>query len=94
MALEGRSQKMAKETPLSKRSCDNLVVDLNEETPQPDRLTDLLIKVCRKTLERNRTMIDNNLEIRSLTITVKLSDQGQIPYKVFLTPTHESHVER
>jgi hypothetical protein len=78
----------------SKHSCDALSVDLTEDILPPTQLTDLLIRVCRRTLEKNRMMIDSNVDIRSLTITVKLSDQGRIPYKVFLTPTHESHLDK
>ena len=64
-------------------------ISIRLEEVRPYTLTDILQKVVRKTLEKNRSLIDNNSDIRGITVTVKLSDQ-QIPYKVFLTPQYES----
>ena len=54
-------------------------------------LTDVLMRACRQLLERKRGVLDGCPDIRSVTITIKLTDKGQIPYKMFLTPQHESH---
>lgn len=70
-----------------RRSNDNLSVELDEVTVPT--LTDVLLKVCRKTLERNRTMLNTNQDIRSVTLTIRLSEVGE-PYKVLLVPSHES----
>ena len=42
-------------------SSDELAIDLTEVIPQ--KLTDILIKICRKKLETNRAMIDKVLSI-------------------------------
>lgn len=76
---------------LAKQSRDHLAIDLQEVVPL--RLTDLLIRICRQTLEKNRSFIDDNDEIRSMTLTIKLSDT-QVPYKVFLSPLSESNPHR
>ena len=76
-----------------KHAHDDLSIDLSEHGPKPLKLTDLLKRVCMKSLEKNRSMIDNNLDIRSITITVKLNAL-QVPYKVFVTPVHEQDIGR
>jgi len=70
-----------------RQSTDNLSIDL-EEVLVPT-LTDVLLRVCRTTLEKNRQMLNMNPDIRSVTMTIRLSETGQ-PYKVLLLPSHES----
>jgi len=74
-----------------RQGTDSLSLDLQEDVPLPS-LTDVLQRLFRKTLEKNRLMLNTNQDIRSVTITVRLTELGR-PYKVLLLPSHESNGE-
>ena len=74
-----------------RKGADLLSLELQEDVPLPS-LTDVLQRLFRKTLEKNRLMLNTNQDIRSVTITVRLTELGR-PYKVLLLPSHESDGE-